>query len=76
MINLYQKLADKIAKKMDKETVYKIKDFGKLMANANLAVMHSNDNYQIIEILKDMGYKIEESRIMSFKKFRLNENNK
>jgi hypothetical protein len=73
MIHLHQTLADKIAKKLDKDTVYRIKDFPKMMAQADIAVMHSRDNQEIINILQDMGYKIVESKIMSFDMFKLNE---
>jgi len=69
MIGDFDGMAKKVAKNMDKEKTYKVAEIPKLLAKADLAVMHSRDNATVIEILKTMGYKIEESYIKRFESF-------
>lgn len=70
----YRAIAKKLAKDMNKDVSYKKSDLPKMLAKADFAAMHSKQHDLIIDELKDMGFKIEES-LMRFESF-VNESKK
>lgn len=69
MNDFHKSVANKLAKIMDKEKSYKLLDIPKLLAQADFAVMHSKDQKEIVEELKEMGFNISESKMMFFDSF-------